>query len=41
MTRRFWDEKIETMPDGYKPFMQLDYLKSRLEYVYRISNFSA
>lgn len=34
MTRKYWDEKLETMPDGYKRSMQLDCLKSRLDYVY-------
>ena len=33
-TRKFWDEKLETMPDGNKRSMQVDYLKRSLEYVY-------
>jgi phenylacetate-CoA ligase len=34
MTQKFWDEKLETMPDNNKRSVQFDNIKRQLQYVY-------
>ncbi len=34
MTQKFWDEKLETMPDNNKRSIQFDNIKRQLQYVY-------